>query len=74
MKVVCIKIPPAFVNGEHVIRTEIGKVYDVLLGETGGGNIYAYIKDETGYEIPVDNKYFISLEKYREEQINKLLI
>lgn len=70
MKVVCIKIPSKFDKTDIIV----GKIYDVLLGETGGGNIYAYIKDETGYEIPVDNKYFISLEKYREEQINKLLI
>ncbi len=65
MKVVCIKIPSKFDKTDIIV----GKIYDVLLGETGGGNIYAYIKDETGYEIPVDNKYFISLEKYREDKL-----
>lgn len=68
MKVICIKIPPT------VVRTEIiiGKIYDTFQGLTGR-NIYTYIEDEIGNLIPVDNKYFITLEKYREEQINNIL-
>ena len=67
MKVVCIKIPPTFAT----IKLEVGEIFDAY---TASG--YWYVTDRLGNVIPCDfevGKYFITLDKWRQKQLDKIL-
>jgi hypothetical protein len=69
MKVVCIKIPYSFVD----IKVEVGEIFDAY--ESPLFNEYWCVKDRLGNVIPCDfgvGKYFITLEEWRELQLNKI--
>jgi hypothetical protein len=75
MKLVCIEIPPSFVN----LKLTINKIYDSWhkdeLSPHGTGVYirYRFIKDEIGNVVPIGSRYFMELDKWREQQIDKLL-
>ena len=66
MKVVCIKIPPTFVN----IKLEFNKIYDAYRDSLGW-----YVVDELGNVIPCEfevKKYFITLAEFRQKKLEQL--
>ena len=63
MKLVCIAIPPSFIQ----IKMEIGKVYNSFKI-----NGYTYIEDDIGNVIPTGFKYFKPLNEVRSEKLEKL--
>lgn len=74
MKVVCM-------NKHHLDKLTIGKIYDVLIEEYdmfGDGSLVEthYIIDDDGKEIlygSINNKDFIPLDEWRDNQLNKIL-
>ena len=77
MKVVCIKIPPTFAT----IKLEVGEIF-VAFEASVQSNInknvdkYWYVTDRLGNVIPCDfevGKYFITLEEWRQKQLDKIL-
>ena len=76
MKVVCIKIPPTFAT----IKLEVGKIFVAfeVSDKIFNKNVdkYWYVTDRLGNVIPCDfelGKYFITLDEWREKQLNKIL-
>lgn len=78
MKVICVKIPPTFMT----IKVEVGEIFVAWRDYLYSGNNteytpgYWFVKDRLGNVIPCDvevGKYFITLEKWREKQINTIL-
>ena len=76
MKVVCVKIPPTFVS----IKVKVGEIFDAYKSpvEMQGKyqNFYWFVTDRLGNVIPCDfevGKYFISLDKWRQKQLDKIL-
>lgn len=83
MKVVCIEKPPTSIS----ISIEVGEIFDAFgkvvatTEEKALQNLY--VKDKLGNIIPCDviipngwhhkNKYFITLEEWREKQLSKIL-
>ncbi len=78
MKVVCIKIRPTFVD----IELEVGEIFDAYKSPTN--KEYWCVKDRLGNVIPCDfeggrifppppARNFITLEEWREGQLNKIL-
>lgn len=72
MKVVCIETPPTSVT----IDVNPGDVFDLFYKSWGVG-VYNYIVDKLGNVIPCDveddSKYFISIEEWRQLQLDKIL-
>lgn len=79
MKVVCKKIPPTFIS----ISLEVGRVYDAYSVKIGkpvddrkGYSTYWYVKDSDGNVIPCEpdmEKYFVSLDKWRQQKLTEIL-
>jgi hypothetical protein len=75
MKVVCIKIPPTFAT----IKLEVGEIFVAFAVQsniTKNVDKYWYVKDRLGNVIPCDfelGKYFITLEEWRQKQLDKIL-
>ena len=76
MKVVCVKIPPTFVS----IKVKVGEIFDAYKSPVGmegmDQNFYWFVTDRLGNVIPCDfevGKYFISLDKWRQKQLDKIL-
>jgi hypothetical protein len=75
MKVVCIKIPPTFAT----IKLEVGEIFVSFAVKSNiNKNVdkYWYVKDRLGNVIPCDfelGKYFITLEEWRQKQLDKIL-
>jgi hypothetical protein len=72
MKVVCVKIPFSFVD----IKLEVGEIFDTYKSPNPINKGYWLVKDRLGNVIPCDfevGKYFITLEEWREKQLEKLL-
>jgi hypothetical protein len=64
MKAICIK------NSDEVnSRTTIGKVYEIYEDDSGD----EYFVADNGDELWYQSNYFISVEQWRENQLNKLL-
>jgi hypothetical protein len=64
MKMICIK------NSDEVnSRTTIGKVYEILIDYDSGDE---YFVADNGDELWYHSHYFISVEKHRENQLNKI--
>ena len=74
MKVVCIKIPPTFVN----IKLEVNEIYEAFMDigtRNGVFNSYWYVVDELGNVIPCEfevKKYFITLAEFRQKKLEEL--
>ena len=76
MKVVCIKIPPTFAT----IKLEVGEIFVAfeVSDKIFNKNVdkYWYVTDRLGNVIPCDfelGKYFITLEEWRQKQLDKIL-
>ncbi len=68
MKAVCIK------NYDEVnSRTTIGKVYEIFEDYVINDSDDKYFVADNGDELWYHSDYFITLEQWRENQINKLL-
>ena len=64
MKMICIK------NSDEVnSRTTIGKVYEILIDHDSE---YEYFVADNGDELWYQSNYFISVEQWRENQLNKI--
>ena len=83
MKVVCIKIPPFVDRLWFPIELEVGEIFDAYKSPNDKG--YWCVKDRLGNVIPCDfegegrifppppARNFITLEEWREGQLNKIL-
>lgn len=61
MKIVCVN--------NIIINLTINKIYDVLID----GDYYYYIRNDSNVNFTYPIYYFISLDEYRDNVINKLL-
>lgn len=71
MKVICIT--NITLSGKKVSGLTIGKIYDVIT--LNSGNMWLVkILDDNGQELWYNDEVVISLDKWRESQLNKLKI
>jgi hypothetical protein len=64
MKMICIK------NSDEVnSRTTIGKVYEILIDHDSEDEFFVA---DNGDELWYQSNYFISVEQWRENQLNKI--
>jgi hypothetical protein len=73
MKVICIKDDYATFDPTlpYKSRTTIGKTYELIEFIRNGKKIYYFI-DDYGDKPIYNEKYFVTLEQWREQQLNKI--
>ena len=64
MKVICVKLPIYFIAAKYTLY----KIYDTF---DNWGNQCLY--DDDGERYLVADKFFITLEEWRQQRINKIL-
>lgn len=69
MKVICIKNYDE-VNSRIITILTIGKVYDLIYEST---KIKYYFVADNDYNLWYDPDYFITVEQWRENQLNQIL-
>ena len=75
MKVICIRQDNyTYDNGQPIdFHLTTGKVYDVIKYDVFGCIKFALIDNDAGYSSYHSIDKFITLEDYREQQLNKIL-
>ena len=64
MKVICVKLPRYFTKAKYTLY----KIYDIFYHKE-----YMCLRDDDGYIFMVADSVFITLDEWRNQQIDKIL-